>query len=309
MAIEDPAWPRADSWLARGDSGAEIQVVGVPSSSASLSPSRASETPSALRDRLSRFSTFHGEWIVDLDPIPVTDHGDLPVTELDMWEMPGEVEALAVALPRAPLTLFLGGDNAITRPLVKAMAGEELGSTGVLTFDAHHDVRSLDRGPTNGTPIRGLIEDGLPGDHVAQVGIHSFANSLPYRRWCDDQGIAISTMSEVDTWGIEDVTGLALDHLASRAARIFVDVDVDVLDRTAAPGCPGARPGGMTVRQLALAARLAARHPSVVAMDFVEVDPSRDPDGLTLDALATVFLSACTGYAERHLSHSQEATP
>lgn len=309
MAIEDPAWPRADTWLARGDPEPEIQVVGVPSSSASLSPSQAGETPSALRERLSRFSTFHGEWIVDLGPLAVVDRGDLPVAELDMWEMPAEVESLAGALPRVPLTLFLGGDNAITAPLVRATAGGDLGSVGVLTFDAHHDVRSLDQGPTNGTPIRGLIEDGLPGDHVAQVGIHSFANSLPYRRWCDTQGIAVSTMTDVDTWGVEDVVSLALDHLASRAELIYVDVDIDVLDRTSAPGCPGARPGGMTVRQLALAARIAARHPRVVAMDFVEVDPARDPDGLTLDALATVFLAACAGYAERRRTDPQEASP
>ena len=32
--------------------------------------------------------------------------------------------------------------------------------------------------------------------HVVQIGIHSFANSAPYRRWCDEQGIGIATMAD-----------------------------------------------------------------------------------------------------------------
>ena len=44
-----------------------------------------------------------------------------------------------------------------------------LRTSGLLTLDAHHDVRGFHAGATNGTPVRGLIEDGLP--YVAQVGI------------------------------------------------------------------------------------------------------------------------------------------
>lgn len=306
MAIEDPSWPRADGWLGRGDPDPDVAVVGVPTSSASLSPSSAHRTPAALRERLGRFSTYHGEWDVDLEPVRIADRGDLDVAGLDMWAMPDEVQHAVSRLTPVPLTLYLGGDNAITRPLAKATAGGDLSSIGVLTFDAHHDVRSLDRGPTNGTPVRGLIEDGLPGDRVSQVGIHSFANSLPYRRWCDERGIQVATMAEVEERGVDAVVGESLDRLARGGRRVYVDVDVDVLDRAFAPGCPGARPGGMTVRQLARATRLAARHPSVVAIDFVEVDPDRDPDGLTLDALATVFLAACAGFAERAARRREE---
>ncbi len=300
MPIVDPQWPRADLWLATEHEEPEVAVVGVPSSSASLSPSHADQTPAELRRTLARFSTYQGEWDVDLAELPVADRGDLAVHDLDMEAMPPVVEELAAALPSVPLTLYLGGDNAITRPLVKVAAGGNLAGAGVLTFDAHHDVRTLDLGPANGTPVRGLIEgDGLPGGNVVQIGIHSFANSLPYRRWCEEQGITVYTMEVVEAWGIEDVVGTALDALARDCDLVYVDVDLDVLDRAAAPGCPGARPGGMRVRDLAAGVRMCGAHPKVTAMDFVEVDPTRDHDGLTLDALATVFLAAAAGYAER----------
>ena len=293
--MEDSQWPRASDWLARTDGEAQLHVVGVPSARASISASRADKAPAALRERLARFSTFDGEGGVDLGAVSVLDHGDWPVADLDPVEMIEVVADLASNMGPAVLKLFVGGDNAITRPLVRAAGPLE--DTGVITFDAHHDVRSLDNGPSNGTPIRGLIDDGLPGRNVAQVGIHSFANSADYRAYCDRQGISITTMADIDRTGMAMAMSTVLAAMTAR--RIHVDVDVDVLDRAFAPGCPGARPGGMTIRQLARAVRMAAADQRVVSIDFVEVDPDRDRDGLTLDALATVLLSAVSGFAER----------
>lgn len=298
MAIADPHWPRADRWLARDDADPEVLVVGVPASKASLSPSRADLTPLELRDRLGRFSTFHSETGIDFGEVSVRDIGNWPVSELDMSAMPQAVMERAQDLPEAPLTLFLGGDNAITRPLVASL-DEDLSRVGVITFDAHHDVRTLDAGPTNGTPIRGLIEHHrLPGENVVQIGIHSFANSAHYRDYCDARGIRVVTMADVEYAGIAPTVAEALDRL-SECDTIYVDVDMDVLDRASAPACPGARPGGMTVRQLARGVMLCARQPKVRMIDFVEVDAEADVDGITLDAMAHVLLSAVTGYAWR----------
>ncbi len=297
MPIADPLWPRADLWLAREDPDPEILVVGVPTSRASLSPSKADLTPLAIRERLHRFSTYHGEWGVEFDGVRVLDIGNWPVSEMDMHEMPAVVAELAGALPEAAFTLYLGGDNAITRPLVASMT-DDLTNVGVITFDAHHDVRALDGGPTNGTPIRGLIEEhGLPGSNVVQIGIHSFANSLPYRSYCNDAGVSVVTVEQVEREGMATVVGGALEALSDMDA-VYVDVDVDVLDSVFAPACPGARPGGLSVRQLAEGVRRCARHPRVKAMDFVEVDAERDSDGRTVDATIHLVLSAVAGYAE-----------
>lgn len=299
MRINDPHWPRADVWLAQDHPDPDVLVVGVPSSKASLSPSRSDLSPLAVRDRLSRFSTFHGEWGVDFGGVAVRDEGNWAVSELDMHQMPEVVEQLAVSLTATDLTLYLGGDNAITRPLVRAISSD-IARVGLITFDAHHDVRTLALGPTNGTPIRGLIdEDGLHGANVAQIGIHSFANSADYRSYCDEQGISVLSVVDVETRGMASVVDSALSDLAARCDVIYIDVDIDVLDRSLAPACPGARPGGLGVRDLAEGVRRCARHPKVKAMDFVEVDAEADRDGLTLDAMAHLVLSAVAGYAER----------
>ena len=61
----------------------------------------------------------------------------------------------------------------------------------------------------------------------------------------------------------------------------------------------GARPGGMTPRQLAAACRAAGAHPSVRSADFVEVDPERDHGGVTVLNMANAFLAFASGLAGR----------
>lgn len=299
MMTPDPHWPTAGVWMTTEAAQPDIVVVGVPSSRSSLTPSRADLAPLEVRDRLGRFSTYHSELGVDFGSVAVRDMGNWAVSQLDPVPLVGEVIRLAKGLPEASLKLYLGGDNAITRPLVAAES-DDLSGVGLITFDAHHDVRVLDQGPNNGSPIRGLIEEhGLPGGNVVQIGIHSFANSADYRSYCDAAGITTVTVDQVERIGMKAAVDVALSQLSTSCDSIYVDVDVDVLDVAFAPACPGARPGGLTVRQLAQGLARCAAHPAVTAMDFVEVDPTTDIAHQTLDTLAHLTLTAVAGYASR----------
>jgi arginase family enzyme len=252
-----------------------------------------------MRDRLDRYSTFHGELGVDFGNVTVRDFGNWAVSGMDPVSLVDELSGLASVLPDSKLKIFIGGDNAITRPLVAAQH-EDLSKVGLVMFDAHHDVRSLDDGPTNGNPIPGLVEEhGLPGSNIVQLGIHSFSNSEPYRRYCDDAGIMTMTVGQLEQLGMRGAVEVALGVLDARCDSIYVDVDIDVLDRVFAPGCPGARPGGLTVRQLADGVSSIAAHPKVTSMDFVEVDPASDRDHQTIDVMAHLFLTAVAGFATR----------
>jgi formiminoglutamase len=297
---DDPRWPRAATWLARADEDPALAVLGLPTSSASISPSEAWRTPAALREVLRRFSTYDGERDVDLDDLQVRDLGDLDIADLAPADALPAIERAVADLDTTPVTVFLGGDNVITAPIVAAHRAAPLEGTGVLTFDAHHDVRDYDEVPSNGAPIRWLLDRGLPGDQVVQVGIHGHANSRAYRRLCDDAGIRVVTVEEVERRGIEVVVTEALDDLAARTDAVHVDLDIDVLDRSFAPGCPGARPGGVSPRQLIAGAHLCGAHRAVRTVDLVEVDPTADVAEVTLMATAATFLAVATGVATRN---------
>jgi arginase family enzyme len=297
---EDPQWPRASAWLASGGatSGRRLGVVGVPLSRTSISPSGAHETAAAVRAALRRFPTFHAGLDVDLEQLRVVDHGDLHVAVLAGEQALTQTERGLRDLVQHDLLVLLGGDNAVTRPAVRALF-PDLGRVGLLTLDAHHDVRGFHDGPTNGTPVRGLVEDGLPGERVVQVGIADLTNSRAYRRWCDERGITVVSAADARRDGVGAVVRRELDRLASSCDSVYVDLDVDVVDRAFAPGCPGARPGGLLPHELLAAAVEAGRHPAVRAVDVVEVDATADPSGITVDLVAMCLLSLAAGLAAR----------
>ena len=297
--MNDPHWPRASDWLASGGTadGRRLAVVGVPLCRTSISPSGASETPAAVRAALRRFATFHAGLDVDLEVLSVHDAGDLPVAAMEGEEVLRAVDAGLVALPPYDLVVLVGGDNAVTRPAMRTLL--PLATSGLLTLDAHHDVREFHAGPTNGTPVRGLIDDGLPGDRVVQVGIGDLTNSRVYRRWCEERGIAVVSAAQARRTGVGEVVRRELDRLAESCEGLYVDLDVDVVDRSFAPGCPGARPGGLLPSELLDAAVEAGRHPAVCAVDIVEVDATADPTGVTVDLAAMCLLSVAAGLAAR----------
>lgn len=207
--------------------------------------------------------------------------------------LPVDVRRRTRCRPGAPLTVLLGGHNGVTYEALAARA--DLPAWGLLTLDAHHDVRMYEGRPGNGSPVRALIDAGLPGNHVVQVGIHGFCNAPGHRRWCREQGIRTAGPDEIGR-----VPEL-LDALASGCEHLDVDIDIDVLDRAFAPACPGARPGGVAPRALFEAAHVVGSHPSVRAVDIVEVDPTRDVASVTVDATATTLLCVASGYGRRHL--------
>lgn len=316
MTVEDPDWPRASAWLAdapapRSDADASLlAVLGVPASQASISPSGAHATPAAVRRALGRFSTLVARPepegpLLDLRDLQAVDLGDLDIADLENEDAQAAVELAVLelearaALPGVPdLLVLLGGDNALTRPALRGLA-PDLRSAGLLTLDAHHDVRGFHAGPSNGTPVRGLIDDGLEGANVVQIGMGTFTNAPAHRAWCDEEGVTVVTAEEARAEGVGTCVARHLDTLAARCEVLYVDLDVDVLDVAFAPGCPGARPGGLAPYELFAAAMAAGRHPAVSAIDIVEVDVTADPDGRTVDAAALCLLHAAAGLLDR----------
>lgn len=297
---EDPQWPRASSWLAGGGSagGRRLGVIGVPLSRTSISPSGAHETPAAVRAALHRFATFHAGLDVDLAALSVADLGDVALPPGSGEEALRAVDAGLAGLTAYELVVVVGGDNAVTRPAMRTVV-PDLSRAGLLTLDAHHDVRGFHDGPTNGTPVRGLLADGLAGSSVVQVGIGDLANSRAYRSWCDQRGITVVTAAQARRDGVGAVVARELDRLAAHCEVLYVDLDLDVVDRTFVPGCPGARPGGLMPYELLDAAVAAGRHRAVRAVDIVEVDATADPTGATVDLAAMCLLSVAAGLGAR----------
>ena len=146
---------------------AAVALIGAGLNERSLTPGRCDLGPRAFRAVLPRFSTYDVETGEDLTA-PVHDAGDVPLKAVTPADSFKPIRQAVESQASRALTVLIGGNNAITRPGVHALGLERV---GVLTLDAHFDLRDTDQGLTNGNPIQALLEDGLDGRRISQVGL------------------------------------------------------------------------------------------------------------------------------------------
>ncbi len=290
-------WPNlSDLMVAAGDE-APVGLIGVPLAVGSVTAGRCDLAPGTLRQVLRRIGRYDVESGHELG-VRVADYGDVAIEGMTIEDATGPVrEAVAQSVARHALTLVIGGNNAVTRPAVLGL-GMALQEVGLVTLDAHFDMRSTQGGLGNGNPVRALIEDGLPGRNIGQIGLASFANSGAMHRDAVAAGNLVVTIEEVRRGGIAAAIGRALAHVAHCSA-IVVDCDIDVIDRSQFPGAPGARPGGMAVGDFFAAVRMLAADPKVRVIDLTEWDPPLDPSDLSALTTGRWLAEALAGFEMR----------
>ncbi|MET0714596.1 MAG: arginase family protein [Mycetocola sp.] len=293
----DPLWPRAGDWPRDIDGPIGLALVGIPTWRTSLSPTSAHATPAAVREALRRFTPFAASvGGRNVDDLVFADFGDAVEPDGPDGEPPAR-ELMADAVRQAAVTVALGGDNAATVPAALGAWGNDIARAGLVTLDAHHDLRD---GYSNGSPVRRLVEAGLDGRRVVQVGIADFANSRAYTDRARDLGITVIPRDALYGRPMADVMDEALELAGAGGGPIHVDLDVDVCDRAVAPACPASVPGGIAAHELRAAARAAGADSRVRSVDITEVDALLDaPDGRTVRLAALCVLEVAAGLATR----------
>lgn len=193
-------------------------VIGADYSALALTPQHGNLAPDVVRSALPRFGTWDAATRTDLSAWLIQDFGNAHATEAAHFdEAWGRMHGLALQAHGAgrPVVGF-GGDHSVLWPLATA-ARDALAERspsghriGLVQFDVHHDVRPIDVGPSNGTPVRGLVERGVidPRD-IVQVGIHPMGNRRELTEWCDANSVDRLMLDDVARLG---VTGV-LEHI------------------------------------------------------------------------------------------------
>jgi len=291
----DPKWTRAYSLFSTSTKSGDVALLGVPAHNVSLSPTSANETPSAIRRALDRYSTYSSSHNVDLREFTFSDLGDVESPDHEDGERRVST-AVAGLLKDYKLLIALGGDNSITYSVACGLWAD-LSQIGLITLDAHHDLRD---GVSNGSPVWRLIQAGLSGRQIVQIGINDFANSREYAARAKDEGIHVITRDVLRKRPMSDVMVEALDIAGGNDREIYVDLDVDVCDRSVAPACPASIPGGISADELRQAAFFACIDPRVRAIDITEIDATLDgPDQRTIRLGALLVLEAACGLVSR----------
>lgn len=197
---------------------------------------------------------------------------DLPALEPELMRA-RTTEAARRVRARVRLPVFLGGDHAVSFPLLQAF--DDVPELHVVQLDAHLDFTDERNGTrySNSSPFRRAVE-ALPNlVHITTLGLRGLRADAEAVRAARARGHTLVPMRAL----LGDLAGV-LARLPS-GKPVYLSIDADALDPADLPGTSSPEPDGLPYALAAqLAAETARRNP-LVGLDFVELAPNLDPTG------------------------------
>jgi len=245
----------------------KISLLGIPNDDNSSFMKGPAEAPPLIRRELhSDAYSMWSETGIDLSVAGrIIDHDDIQFDSAsDPWDL---IERnVGRAMESGDPLICLGGDHAITHPIMRAVRRRHPKLT-ILHIDAHPDIYHAYQGnPRSHTsPFARIMEERL-ADRLIQVGLRTVNDH--HRDQFKRFGVEVI---EAGRWG----QNLRFDITTP----VYISIDMDSLDPAYAPGVSHREPGGPSPRQVIDLIHTIDQ--PIVATDIVEYNPRCDISNIT----------------------------
>ena len=264
-------------------------VFGVPFDVTSTYRTGARFGPNAVRQASLNIETYSLRSEIDVEDLVLHDLGDVhvstsPKRTVDMLK---HVVDELFAVKKVPVAI--GGEHTITLGILKGL-GDKAEETAVISFDAHLDVRKEYQGLTlsHTTFMRVVNEDVKPAK-IIEVGTR--AVSKEELIYAEEAGIGFFTSQQIRKEGAVQILQRLKEELAPYK-RVYLTVDMDVLDPAFAPAVQNPEPEGIKTQTL-LDVLCALCDKRVVGFDVVEVAPVYDNGISAIVGAKVIFEVLC----------------
>ncbi|WP_274363956.1 agmatinase [Paenibacillus thermotolerans] len=195
-------------------------------------------------------------------------------------------EYVSKLLADGKIPIGLGGEHLVSWPVIREVY-KKYPELRLIHIDAHADLREQYEGEplSHSTPIRKAAEL-MGGKRVYQFGIRS--GMREEFQWARDN-------VNFHPFDVLEPIKKVLPELSGKP--VYVTIDIDVLDPSAAPGTGTAEAGGITSKELLAAVHaIAGSGANVVGADLVEVAPIYDPTEQTPIVAAKLVREMLLGF-------------
>ena len=222
--------------------------------------------PDAIRDAFNNIEIFQPEFGVDLEVEAISDLGNTKhtVVAAEMLQMVKNVTSELKKQDKQ--IIILGGEHLITLGSFTCFPKD----TGYVVFDAHYDLRDqyADTKLSHAAYLRRIVEE-RGSENIVHVGARAFVKEeLAFLK---EHNIVTVSDKEISNGNgpklLKDVT--------STFDRVYLSVDLDVLDPAFAPGVGNPEAVGISSREL-YDLITTLQNKKIVAADMVELNPTYD---------------------------------
>ncbi len=259
---------------------ANVVFVGVPLDITSSYRSGYRFGPARIREASANLETYLMAAGLDVfERLNISDLGDLEVTPTDL-KATGERILRTVQRIKGDekMPVLLGGEHTLTY-----FAAQAFDDVFMVQLDAHRDLRDEYLGDKicHATVMRRVL-DFLPPERLVQVGVRS----------CSKEEAEFAREAKILAYSSEQVIDDASRIIAEvrklvGKARVYLTIDLDVLDPAFAPGVATPEPGGPSTVEISRLVRELGKL-NICAFDVVELVPPHD-DGTAAFAAAKII--------------------
>jgi len=222
--------------------------------------------PDAIRDAFNNIEIFQPEFGVDLEVEAISDLGNTrhTVVAAEMLQMVKNVTSELKKQDKQ--IIILGGEHLITLGSFTCFPKD----TGYVVFDAHYDLRDqyADIKLSHAAYLRRIVEE-RGSENIVHVGARAFVKEeLAFLK---EHNIATVSDKEIRNGNGPKL----LKDITSTFDRVYLSVDLDVLDPAFAPGVGNPEAVGISSREL-YDLITTLQNKKIVAADVVELNPTYD---------------------------------
>ena len=244
----------------------------------------AKNGPSSIRNAVASLNANIDRHNFDIDgPLfpegtkRAVDCGDIPWDEKNFEKNRLTIKnTISKIIKNGVVPILIGGDDSIPIPMIEAM-----GSVGdnftILQIDAHIDWREIHMDERFG--LSSTMRRASEMKHIKkiiQVGARGIGSghSKDYRDALD-WGAKFFTAEKVYSLGTDKI----IENI-NEGSNVIICVDIDSMDPSITPNTIGRVPGGLTYFQVLSLIKGVANKAKITAIDFVEIMPEVDVDGI-----------------------------
>lgn len=302
----------------------DVGIIGVPFDTAVSFRPGARFGPEGIRRASQRQTSMRGfNFRAGINPYQnwakVMDCGDIPVTPMDnhlALKMMGAAydnllgrnsSTEKSTLP--PRLVSLGGDHSILLPILRSLH-KVYGPVSVIHFDSHLDTWAPTKYPsywhseesefTHGSMLWLAKQEGLLSEsHNVHAGLRTRLSGTDWEDYDEDDEVGFHRIQcdEILDIGVDGMAQKILSFVP-KDVPVYISVDIDVLDPSAAPGTGTMEVGGLLTRELISILR-KLEDLNIVGADIVEVSPAYDHGDITSLAAAQVAYEIITSMVKK----------
>lgn len=264
---------------------ADAYIIGIPFDSGVSWRPGTRFGPQAIREASMNIETYSYRYKLDAEKLRIDDLGDLAVVHGDTGETLKILEKAIGDLSPLDAPLFMmGGEHTMTAAAVKSLKPDLF-----VVFDAHTDMRDEYLGfKLSHATVSRRVAEYLGPKKILQVGVRASCNEeMEYIR---SNGIATISALEILWDGVEKAASEIARHVKG-ASKVYVSVDLDVLDPAYMPGVGNPEAEGISTHDL-LELLDKAIEANLVGFDVMELNPTYDLSGASSTAAAKILLEA-----------------